>query len=70
MGGVNLRLLVNCLYDLVIDNFGLSNREFTQGIRDIRTIHCHIQCVYTIRFKNRNKVCGCMREYKDEVICF
>ena len=41
MGGVNLRLSVNCLYDLVIENFGLGHREFTRGIRDIRTKHTY-----------------------------
>ena len=62
MGGVNLRLSVNCLYDLVIDNFGLRHREFTQGIRDIRTIHCHIQCVYTIRIIRIGIRCVVARE--------
>ena len=29
MGGENLRLSINCLYGYVIENFGLSHREFT-----------------------------------------
>ena len=35
-----------------------------QGIRDIRTIHGHIQCVYTVRLIRIRiiiKVCGCKR---------
>ena len=57
MGGVNLRLSVNCLYDFVMENFGLSQREFTQGIRDIRTKH--VRCFLNIKnHLSQGVMCG------------